>query len=283
MSTVWKTLKIFVSSTFRDLELERDKLSGIFHNVERHVLERQLVIRPYDLRWRDRNSQEPVAEWCMRMVEECDYFIGILGFRYGWRPPTGPDGKPNAENISVTEMEVRKAIEKVAPEHRFFCFPSFASKEGESVADIASVISLKKRLQDSGEKVFVCNSLAEMLSSIKTQFQKIVDKEYPPGEKVAPLVYTYRQALDEMVAEKIRGFVGRQAYLDKLKSFALATDRANYLGIHAVAGTGKSALLAQFIHTPPPSPSPCGLFCTHIFDSQFSCDNILLKLEIRIG
>ena len=92
---IWKTLKLFVSSTFLDLEIERDKLSTTFNSISQKLVERHLSFIPYDLRWREKDSRESLASWCNEMVLKCQYFLGILGYRYGWRPPKNWKGEDN--------------------------------------------------------------------------------------------------------------------------------------------------------------------------------------------
>ena len=117
------------------MEMARDRLVHIFNEIERNILSRQLTIRPYDLRWRDRHANEDISTWCLRQLEKCDYFIAILGERYGWRPPQCADGTANSQNISITEMEIRQALSGIDKKRRFFCFfsgnhPVTESEEG---------------------------------------------------------------------------------------------------------------------------------------------------------
>ena len=53
MAQIWQTLKVFISSTFLDLELARDQVARLFYRIESRILQRQLVIRLYDLRWEE--------------------------------------------------------------------------------------------------------------------------------------------------------------------------------------------------------------------------------------
>lgn len=246
MSTIWRTLKVFISSTFRDLELARDRLALIFRDLERSLQERQLVVRPYDLRWRDRSLQEPIVDWCIGMIDQCQYFIGILGSRYGCRPPCGPAKTPNHARLSITEMEIRYALEKIPRERRFFCFGPVTAGS-ESKEDIDSIEALKQMLRQRGEKIFVYHHVPELLEIVTREFGAAIDHDFPPGQKVMPVVQSFRDALEEIVAEKVRGFVGREHYLERLRQFARSRDARNYLAIHAVAGTGKSSLSARFI------------------------------------
>ena len=248
MANIWKTLKVFLSSTFCDLELARDKLAHIFHNIENDLLDRHLTVSSYDLRWRDRYSKEPVVEWCLKMLEKCDYFIAILGNRYGWRPPDDADGNANSANISITEMEINHALKKIAKERRFFCFTHFhAGSTQESAADLGAIDNLKQRLREN-ETVYDCQDMMQLLSHIDSAFRKIIDNDYPQGKKVPHAIHSYKEALTQIIAEKSLGFVGRENYLQKIDDFVRQKNRPNYLVIQAAAGTGKSALVAYFAH-----------------------------------
>lgn len=247
MKTNWKILKVFLSSTFKDLELTRDRLANIFETIERTILKRSLTIRPYDLRWRDRHSDEPIVEWCIRMVRQCDYFIGILGNRYGWRPPYRADGKENIINISMTEMEIKEALATIPRENRFFCFTSFQDIEDENEEDIKAMEKLKEFLRSRKETIFECESLEQLVECIEQKFSATIDNQFPPDVIVTAEQLSRLEALEEFIDEKLKGFVGRQQDIEELCSFATSEERANYLLVNAVAGTGKSALMGKFM------------------------------------
>ncbi len=242
---VWKTLKLFVSSTFLDLELERDTLSQIFQRCKGSLIQRQLSLIPYDLRWRARDSDAPLAQWCVEMVCQCEFFIGILGSRYGWRPPLTPDGSPNKNRISITEMEINQALSSISREKRFFCFLKGASSSSEE--DSSSMEALKNRLRSEGEEVRDFTQTSEMLSYIEEKINKIFNQFYPLEEKVKPLEYGYEKQLEEIIEQKKKGFVGRQKYLFLMSEFTKKEKLPNYLVLCAPAGVGKSSLLASFI------------------------------------
>ncbi|BBM82966.1 beta-propeller domain-containing protein [Candidatus Uabimicrobium amorphum] len=249
---IWTTLKIFISSTFRDLELERDRLALIFQKLQKQVFERRLHIIPYDLRWRE-DHHDDLVRWCINMVMECQYFVGILGYRYGWRPPKDFDGAENSDHISITEMEIRKALEVIPKNRRFFCFGDLSQYDDsvrgmENEQDQHSLQSLKIELQEKGEKVFVYHNTEELLEIIATNIEKIIDCEYPPGVKADLQSYSKKDALSEIIEEKRRGFVGQQQHLAHMAKFCRQNTAPNTLAIEAVAGTGKSALLAEFIY-----------------------------------
>ena len=247
---IWKSLKIFISSTFKDLELERDQLAQVFHRLQERIFARRLQLIPFDLRWREQN-QGDLARWCVDMVTQCQYFIGILGYRYGWRPPQDATGQPNRHHYSITEMEIRQALATIPKARRFFCFGDLQQYTpqqltSETPEDIAAVERLKHWLTATGERVFVYHSQKEVLGLVANEVAQLLDQEYPAGHKVALETYSHEEALREIIEEKRRGFVGRRHYLQQLSDFC-RNSAANCLVVNAVAGTGKSALLAQFL------------------------------------
>ncbi|KAL7977631.1 hypothetical protein Chor_009580, partial [Crotalus horridus] len=83
----WRSVRIFVSSTFRDMHGERDLLIRcVFPELRARAAKFCLAIQEIDLRWgiteheSQRNKQ---VELCLSEVSRSDLFIGILGERYG--------------------------------------------------------------------------------------------------------------------------------------------------------------------------------------------------------
>lgn len=104
-----KTVRAFISSTFRDMHAERDHLMTVVFPELRERLGR-LGIEFYDvdLRWGVPETGidgERANSWayCKQWIERVEpFFVCVLGQRYGWKPP--------AEPTSITEMEVRHAV-----------------------------------------------------------------------------------------------------------------------------------------------------------------------------
>lgn len=247
----WETVKIFVSSTFLDLELERDRLSEIFARIKKQLSARHISLIPYDLRWREKHTDAPLVKWCLSMTRQCQYFIGILGYRYGWRPCEDEEGRPNHKKLSVTEMEINQALLSIPKERRFFCLGEKEQYDPGRIAQVSdldknSLEQLKQRLIKSGERVYTFNSSQELLEIVEKELTQRLDMDYPK-ESIKEFHYTLSQALEEILEQKTKNFVGRGRYLEQLEKFSLDQNEKNYLGIHAVAGTGKSALLSRFI------------------------------------
>lgn len=92
----WQTYSIFISSTFSDMQAERDYLKEIvLPRVEDELRKRRIKLQLVDLRWgvktanldtEDKREAE-VLKVCLQKIRETKpFFIGLLGDRYGWVP-----------------------------------------------------------------------------------------------------------------------------------------------------------------------------------------------------
>ena len=88
MNAAWKTIRVFISSTFRDMQAERDWLVRfVFPRLKERLLKYRIHFVDVDLRW-GVTGDEDAGEVCREVIGECrPRFIGMLGGRYGWVPP----------------------------------------------------------------------------------------------------------------------------------------------------------------------------------------------------
>jgi tetratricopeptide (TPR) repeat protein len=88
----WKEIKVFISSTFRDMHQERDFLMHLLEGPSRIALARRQHLVPLDLRWgvstAGQSARElAVLQICLEHVAKSDGMIVLLGERYGYVPP----------------------------------------------------------------------------------------------------------------------------------------------------------------------------------------------------
>jgi nephrocystin-3 len=86
-----RVIRVFVSSTFRDMHDERDYLvKHGFPELRKRCRERAVEFVEVDLRWgvtEEQAERGEVLPICLREIELCrPYFIGLLGEHYGWVP-----------------------------------------------------------------------------------------------------------------------------------------------------------------------------------------------------
>lgn len=116
--TLLPRIRLFVSSTFHDMQAERDVLATqVFPELRKICIERGVDFKEVDLRWGitekqiDEGRMLPI---CLTEIRNClPFFLGILGERYGSSPGEIPrdlrEREPwiaEVEGRSVTELEM---------------------------------------------------------------------------------------------------------------------------------------------------------------------------------
>lgn len=96
MPSSWITRPIFISSTFRDMQAERDCLREfVFRELEERLRARRHFLEPIDLRLgvdpgdaADEEAREiRVLKVCLSEIQRSrPFLIVLLGDRYGWVP-----------------------------------------------------------------------------------------------------------------------------------------------------------------------------------------------------
>src|SRR5690606_25447890 len=129
-----RAIRVFISSTFRDMQLERDELvKRGFPRVRKLCARRGVSWSEVDLRWGvtdEQKAEGAVLPICLAEIDRTrPYFIGLLGQRYGWVPDEIPSQL--AEQLgwltddasrSVTELEIVHGVlnDPEAAGHAFF-------------------------------------------------------------------------------------------------------------------------------------------------------------------
>jgi tetratricopeptide (TPR) repeat protein len=154
---MWRTRPIFVSSTFQDMQAERDHLrTYVFPELEERLRAVRVHLEWVDLRLgiataslsSESAREQQVLKVCLAEARRCrPFLIVLLGDRYGWIPPheritaaaveEGLDAEVNGS--SVTSLEIRVGV--LAPEsapHRCFVYLRDSLPYGEMPADVAA-------------------------------------------------------------------------------------------------------------------------------------------------
>ena len=94
------TKSVYVSSTFQDLEDHRQAVHQVLAKMRYNAIGMEDYVA--------RNNR--MVDQVRRDVAECDIYLGIFAWRYGFVPP-----QENPEGLSVTELEYREAVAKHKP------------------------------------------------------------------------------------------------------------------------------------------------------------------------
>ncbi|KAM9349866.1 telomerase protein component 1 [Symphorus nematophorus] len=130
----WRGVRVFISSTFRDMHAERDILvQSVFPELRRRAASHCLYLQEVELRWGVTEEESGrAAELCLTEVCRSQMMVGILGERYGLVPPKPalPDLPQHSwldsapAGLSITEMEMRQflALYPDTAHQRMFCY-----------------------------------------------------------------------------------------------------------------------------------------------------------------
>lgn len=280
-----REIRIFISSTFKDMQAERDYLfSHVFPVVRKACLERDVVLSEIDLRWgitEEESRNGRTIEICVDEIERCrasgrtPFFIGLLGERYGWVPDPGdlrsfweqrPDS-PHAgqirraleQGISVTELEMRVGVlEPAEPATRarvYLRSPEFtgqlahAASEPSAFADAdPRQAALKDRLRASGNVgIDGYASLEELGADVLDYLLRELDDIYPLEDAPDPQTRD-SQAHAHYALSRLQAYVPLPDFRALIEDACAAQwnqDDASPIQVVAPSGYGKSAFLAD--------------------------------------
>ena len=228
-----RVLRVFVSSTFRDM---RDELvKRVFPMLRKLCEERSITWGQVELRWGITDEQKTGGKLLPIIMKEIDRcrpcFLGVLGERYGSTPETLLDSviaqqpwlaKHPAR--SVTELDILHGVlnHPDAAKYAFFYFrdPTYPDGlEPEPLERRNQLHDLKRRIHQSGVPI------RENYPDPKTfgeqvyeDMKAVVEKEFPADG----LSSLEREAADhDFFAESRLGiYIGGQEYLDRLEGHA---------------------------------------------------------------
>jgi nephrocystin-3 len=265
-----RTVRVFLSSTFRDFAEERDLLvRKIFPELRRRCRERQVELVDVDLRWgitAAEAQQGRVLPICLAEIDRSrPFFMGFLGDRYGWVPETNqydlsllleqPWLDEHRGAKSVTELEMLHGVlNNPAMEGRaFFYFrdPAYSeSKDGaylsEGSREKARLEALKERIRRSGFPVVEAYPDPEALAErVHEDLWNVINEAFPESEVPDDLARD-RMRHEAYSASRRRLYLGGEDYFDALDA-AMKAEPFRPVLVSGQSGGGKSALLANWV------------------------------------
>ena len=195
------TIKVFISSTFHDMQEHRDYLiTHTFPLLNYIALQRGVKFIPIDLRWgitEDESKSGKVLDLCLHSIDDSiPFFIGLLGDRYGWCPSVEDFQRSHIlqeyypwiendfkQNKSITEIEMQYGVlrRKENINAIFFstnlnCF----SMSGLDNSEQSRVDNLKRKILIDGRYLLLdANSPEDMGYKIFSLYINFLDQYYP--------------------------------------------------------------------------------------------------------
>jgi len=221
------TKKVFLSSTLVDL---KDYRAAAIHACQRAGL------HPIYMEDFPPDPRDAVA-FCMAKVEEADLFLGVYAHRYGY--------VPDGANVSITEMEYDRAMERGLPVHLFVMDPDFPwptskvdkGKDYERLEVFKAKIGKRHVWKKFGGVAEFKEDL--LVHLLKSEFQTLIpapEKNEIPKRALPPQPEMYSVPRYILTNR----FIGRRKELDELDAWARSADPL--LVVEGIGGVGKSAL-----------------------------------------
>jgi tetratricopeptide (TPR) repeat protein len=269
-----RSVRVFISSTFRDLDEERTLLARqVFPQLRAGLRKRFVELIDIDLRWgitEEQSRKGEVLPICLAEIDRArpddatrPYFIGILGERYGWVPSVDDftrdviDRHPwlagHIGGKSVTELEILHGVlnDPTMRGRAFFYFrdPETSNRKGadfraESSAHAARLATLKRRIQESPYPTRQYSSSAELGGMVTEDLTRVLDVAIPPGD--IPDEFERENLEHQAYADRrARHHIGGARLLDRLDQ-AIA-DGQPIIALMGESGSGKSSLLGRWL------------------------------------
>ncbi|XP_011406078.1 PREDICTED: telomerase protein component 1-like [Amphimedon queenslandica] len=282
--TKWRTARIFISSTFRDMHGERDLLTRyVFPELRRRAHDLRVYLYEVDLRWgvtEEDTKHHKAIEICMTEISKSNYFIGILGQRYGWCP--GEYSVPDSEEYdwirdypkgrSITELEMYHGAladpDKVAGKAFFYFRDKGVMDEiptkyighfkDESFENEEKIESLKSKIRTSGIEVFdnypshwmgvvqnkpMLSSLEDFGKRVINNLWNTIQRDYPLEEEPENPYELASELNEEIMVHEGGTFIGRRSILHE--GLAAINESKGVVLFTGKPGSGKTAFMAE--------------------------------------
>ena len=262
-----RRIRVFLSSTFQDMQAERDYLvKNTFPAIMQIARRRNVEFSVVDLRWgvtEEEAHEGKVIEICLNQIQDTrPFFIGIIGDRYGWCPIEADISSNQrlinaypwvqdsiAAGMSMTEIEMRFGVFMAEKQ----MFANFYLKD--SIGDSNQSESLKNKLRSLREMVEkkseegICNvshfsSPKQLGQHVYQSLVALLDELYPESQADPLHVTMDKQAYLERQMQQI--YENRSA-IQRLDAWFGKQDEDKWCWfLKGKSGEGKTALVCNW-------------------------------------
>jgi hypothetical protein len=206
---------VFVSSTYRDLKEEREKVIEAVEKVCKAIgMEKFLP------------DEKSTLEVCLENLKKCDIYVGIIGSSYGSIIPENQLKEVEGENyekykgLSFTHYEFRKAGELGIPRAVFII--NEESKEDE-------ISKFKREIEDSVSPVYF-NNLDELSEKVERLLKEKIPEWTLEGKLKIPDFYDREEELDDIY----------KVITDESRAYSV-------VNVFGIGGIGKTAFVETLL------------------------------------
>jgi hypothetical protein len=264
-----RSVRFFLSSTFLDMQEEREELiRRIFPGLRELCEARGVNWGEVDLRWGVTMEEEEgglALPICLAEIDECrPFFLAMLGERYGWVPdaiaPEVIERYPWLAGMagrSVTELEIRHGVLNGGSAAALFYFrdpswldllPGTADRSMYETAEPGGrlrLAELKAAIVAAGHVVRVYRDPRELGPMVRDDMTSLLDRLLPSAS--ASRAERDAAAQRALIGRLSAGHVGREAELRLLDDHARGRIAPAGLVVTGESGSGKSSLLSRWV------------------------------------
>ncbi len=256
-------VKVFISSTFRDTQAERDHLVRVvFPELREFCVRRDVELIGIDLRWGLTEADEALSA-CIHIIDECaPFFLCILGDRYGWIP--------EGDEASITEREIlHGALTGDKNERAFFYVRSSSAtakvnsplvheyRERRGSKARRKLKQLKRKISKAGYRLEGYRPIWDRDSERMTGLDRFgelvyrdisqaIESEFPQTQSSQSPVQLENWATKNFISSRVSEFVlgDREKELLEIMHYCRGESVENFLQVTGATGFGKSSFLA---------------------------------------
>ena len=254
-----REVRIFLSSTFSDMQQERTALLKTFDTLKIVANRRNITLTVVDLRWgvtEEESRTGKVLSVCFKEIENSHpFFIGILGSRYGTSPDISElEKNPDLEDcypwiredivneLSITEMEMQYGV--LRNDNDVEAFFLIKNTPDTLPDDEDRLTRLKNKILNQGRfPTSDYTSLDDLCNKVETAVLAVLDKRFP--EKENTRLERERTIQKAYIKSRHGHYQKSLADFERLDDFLKGDE--THLVITGPSGMGKSALIANWL------------------------------------
>ena len=254
-----REVRIFLSSTFSDMEAERSALVKRFNKLKLEANRRNVSLSLLDLRWgvTDKEARTgKVLSVCLNEIENSHpFFIGLLGSRYGYAPrmseiEKNPDLEERypwicediAQERSITEIEMQYGVlrNQEGVDAAFF----IKAMPNTQPDDCEKLTNLKNKIRN--QQCFPVGdytSIEDLCDQVEKAVMALLDKYFSDADNTK--LGRERSIQRAYMNSRHKFYIRKQKDYDRLNEFLRNDER--HLVVTGASGMGKSALIANWL------------------------------------
>ncbi|KYR01370.1 TPR repeat-containing protein [Tieghemostelium lacteum] len=276
-----REIKIFISSPFKDMMMDRDQIvKVVIPKIRKLCIERDIIMTYVDLRWGVTSTQSEQGTglaMCLKELEKSNILVGLFGERYGWSSQERSDPKTQQlltntldkaatdypwvnkyRDSSITEIEFRMVLNNHSSgKNGFFYFRDPYYIEELPQKEKNNFVSEGQRSKEKLDKLKQEITKSQQFRSAEYRrpsnladilyedLEKYIDKRFPSGNVLSG--QEKERFLHSVFAKNLcKIYIQNDHYYMAIDTF-LTKSKTPVLLVQGDAGMGKSSLLTNWL------------------------------------